>query len=172
MNINKKAIKKAVKKAKKFAKRTPINPFGYSYDYYYDGPTVSRYEGWTEEEIEEDIRKEELKFLQHYRKLTANGHTAFGKEIAAKFFEPENNQNIENEISETELTLYYGEAEYDIWIGELGYYITMTNFGTSRVSDSTLKCFLQVYETVEELIENYVLYDDTPLAQTVKTGEV
>lgn len=85
-----------------------------------------------------------------------------------KYFGEETKQDFIDSIYEGELTVFYKDATYDIWLDGRGYCIGMTYFNGKQVIEEEHENSIGSAETVEELIETYIMYDGVKFSEAME----
>lgn len=85
-----------------------------------------------------------------------------------KYYGFRSKQNFIDELKAGEMCLAYKEASYDIWLDGLGNCIAMTTFGGCELTEEEHEATLKAYETVEELVDDYVFYDGVKLSEVLE----
>lgn len=85
-----------------------------------------------------------------------------------KYFGEETKQDFIDLVYECELSIGYKDAAYIFWLDGNGYCIGMTSFKGKETTQEEHDKTIAFADTVEELIEKYVLYDGTRLADALE----
>lgn len=81
--------------------------------------------------------------------------------IFTKYFGEDSKQDFIDCLYEGEITIYYKDAIYDIWLDGNGYCLGMIYFKDKQVTGKEHEESIQAFETPELLCENAILYDGT-----------
>lgn len=85
-----------------------------------------------------------------------------------KYFGEKTKQDLIDLIYEGELEIPYKDAAYLFWLDGNGYCIGMTGFTGRKVTGEEHENSIAYADTVEELIDKYVLYDGARLADVLE----
>lgn len=85
-----------------------------------------------------------------------------------KYFGEKTKQDLIDLIYETEVEIVYKDAAYTFWLDGRGYNIGMTGFTDKDITEEEQNKTIDFAETVEELLEKYVLYDGARLADVLE----
>lgn len=85
-----------------------------------------------------------------------------------KYFGQESKQDFIDLIYEGELTIYYKEAIYDIWLDGNGYNIGLTVLNGKELTQEEMDKTIDYADTVEELLDKYVMYDGVKLSDVLE----
>ena len=85
-----------------------------------------------------------------------------------KYFGEETKQDFIDLIYEGELSICYKDAYYDFWLDGNGYCIGMTSFKGKEVTEEEHHSSIAYADTVEELLDKYVMYDGVKLSDVLE----
>ncbi len=85
-----------------------------------------------------------------------------------RYFGRESKQDFIDETYQQESNIEYRRAEYTLWLDGRGYCIAMTSIDTRVATEDELENSLKAYDTVEELVEDYVFYDGMKLSDAIE----
>ncbi len=85
-----------------------------------------------------------------------------------KYFGEETKQDFIDLVYETEVSICYKEAWYDIWLDGNGYNIGLTYLNGKEVTQEEHYNSIDNADTVEELLEKYVMYDGVKLSDVLE----
>ncbi len=85
-----------------------------------------------------------------------------------KYYGEKTKQDLIDLIYEGQLEIPYKDAAYLFWYDGNGHNIGMTAFRGKNLTEEEIKNSIAYADTVEELIEKYVLYDGAKLADVLE----
>lgn len=85
-----------------------------------------------------------------------------------KYFGEETKQDFIDLVYEGELGIYYKDASYVFWLDGNGYCIGMTSFKGKETTQEEHDKTIAFADTVEELLDNYVMYDGVKLSDVLE----
>lgn len=86
-----------------------------------------------------------------------------------KYFGEKTKQDFIDLIYEGEVSIGYKEAGYIFWLDGNGYNIGMTSFKGKKVSSNEHENSIAYADTVEELLDKYVMYDGVKMSDVLET---
>lgn len=85
-----------------------------------------------------------------------------------KYFGEKTKQDFIDLIYEGELTTTYKDAIYDIWLDGNGYNIGLTVLNGKELTQEEMDKTIDYADTVEELLDKYVMYDGVKLSDVLE----
>lgn len=85
-----------------------------------------------------------------------------------KYYGEETKQDFIDEIYEGEMDIYYKDAIYTFWLDGNGYCIGLTGRKSRDLYKGEHGDSIGFADTVEELIDKYVLYDGAKLSDVIE----
>ncbi|MCC8073065.1 MAG: hypothetical protein LIO62_02940 [Clostridiales bacterium] len=91
-----------------------------------------------------------------------------GDKKVIRYFGWESKQDFIDETYAQQTNIVYKKAEYTLWLDGRGYCIAITSIGTRHATHEEHINSLKAYDTVEELVEDYVFYDGMKLSDAIE----
>lgn len=85
-----------------------------------------------------------------------------------KYFGEETRQDFIDLVYEGEVDIYYKRAIYTFWLDGNGHNIGLTYFDEKNVTEEVQEKSIMFADTVEELIDKYVMYDGVKLSDVME----
>ncbi|MCD7722728.1 MAG: hypothetical protein LUH82_02075 [Clostridiales bacterium] len=85
-----------------------------------------------------------------------------------RYFGWESKQDFIDETYQQETNIIYKKAGYTLWLDGRGYCIAMTGIDARETTQDEEENSLKAYDTVEELVEDYVFYDGVKLSEAIE----
>lgn len=86
----------------------------------------------------------------------------------SRYYGHDTKQDLIDDIYECESDFKYRDAIYTCWLDGNGYNFAMTHFKSREVSSEELHNSIIYADTVEELIDKFVLYDGARFADVIE----
>lgn len=86
----------------------------------------------------------------------------------SRYYGQDTKQDLIDDIYECESDFRYRDAIYTTWLDGNGYNFAMTSFNGKEVSQEELDKTIVYADTVEELIDKFVLYDGARFADVIE----
>ncbi|MEE3334244.1 MAG: hypothetical protein VZR54_08250 [Ruminococcus sp.] len=85
-----------------------------------------------------------------------------------KYFGEKTKQDFIDLIYEGELTLYYKDGIYEMWLDGNGYNIGLTVLNGKELTQEEMDKTIDYADTVEELLDKYVMYDGVKMSDVLE----